>query len=88
LNIEDILMDDSMSAFTLVLKSSKTDPFWKGIHIRIFKTDQLVCPVKSMIDYLRLRKSRINGNRTTALFVDESGNPMTRYYIINKYLKC
>jgi hypothetical protein len=27
LNIEDILMDDSMSAFTLVLKSSKTDPF-------------------------------------------------------------
>lgn len=45
LNVEDIHMDDSMSAFTLVLKSSKTDPFRKGILIRIFKTDQLVCPV-------------------------------------------
>lgn len=44
LSVKDIMIDDSMNAFILVLKSSKTDPFRQGISLRIFKSGKRCAP--------------------------------------------
>lgn len=87
LNMEDVIKDSDDKGFTLKLKSSKTDPFRKGIQIRVFKSGQAVCPFTCMNKYLEMRKIWNNGYRSSALFIDDSGNPLTRNFLVNK-LKC
>lgn len=48
LRTEDMVMDTEETAFTLILRRSKTDPFRKGIQIRLFQSGQTVCPVQCM----------------------------------------
>ena len=55
------------------IKISKTDPFRSGQTIVIGKTDQRVCPVLAMKNYLSYR-----GNTTGPLFKHLSGAPLTK----------
>ncbi|XP_062566915.1 uncharacterized protein LOC134229226 [Saccostrea cucullata] len=82
--VEDVVMDQNYKAYTITLKRSKTDPFRKGIQIRLFQSDQTVCPVKSMLKYLNLRRKWYNCVMSSALFMDESGNPLSRHFLITK----
>lgn len=84
LRTEDMVMDTEETAFTLILRRSKTDPFRKGIQIRLFQSGQTVCPVQCMKKYLMFRRSWFNRNVSSALFVDESGNPLSRHLFISK----
>ena len=75
-------MDSDDKGFTLNQRNSKTDPFRKGIQIRIFKSGQAVCPVTCMIEYLALRANWSKGCRSSALFIDECGSPVTRHFLV------
>ncbi|XP_062607125.1 uncharacterized protein LOC134268903, partial [Saccostrea cucullata] len=82
--VEDVVMDRNYKAYTITLKRSKTDPFRKGIQIRLFQSEQTVCPVKSMLKYLTLRRQWYNCVMSSALFTDETGNPLSRQFFITK----
>lgn len=69
LSVTDIMMDDSMNAFTLVLKCSKTDPFHQGISLRIFKSGKSVGPVNAIVEYLKIHNIWNNGSESPALFI-------------------
>ena len=87
LSLTDISMDsheNKENAFTLVLKSSKTDPFRQGISFRIFKSGNVVFPVNSMVEYLKIRKTWTNGRESPALFIEECGTPLTRNSFVSK----
>ena len=50
-------MDDQEHSTTiqLSLKSSKTDPFRRGVHIVIGSTQDDLCPVAALLAYLAVR---------------------------------
>ncbi len=54
INIVSVLEDVSIDSQKVLvqLKQSKTDPFRKGISILIFATNNIVCPVAAMHQYL------------------------------------
>lgn len=80
LQISDVHIKPGGSAFVLKLRTSKTDPFSKGVEIVIFENDHFK-PVYTMISYLDARKSLFSSNTgKSPLFVDNEFNlkPMPR----------
>lgn len=67
-----------------VEKLKQTDPFRLGISLRIFKSCKHVCPVNTMVEYLKIRKTWNNGRVSPALFIEEDGTPLTRNFFISK----
>ena len=57
----------------VVLKSSKTDPFRKGITITIGRTNNIICPVVALQQYMCLAKNKIG-----PLFQYQNGRFLTR----------
>lgn len=57
LQMKDVVMAEHNSYFSICLKTSKTDPFRKGVVIRIFRNDKL-CPVHTMIHFYDRRISQ------------------------------
>ena len=55
LRISDIEVTEN-AAYVLTLRSSKTDIFRRGVQISIYSSDQHFCPVKIMLDYIKVRK--------------------------------
>jgi hypothetical protein len=84
LRIADIKMDADRNGFTLTLRSSKTDPFRKGINIRVFKSNKSVCPVRAMCEYLEMRQKVKYGDELSALFIDHLGKPLSRTVFLGK----
>ena len=70
--------------FTLLLRSSKTDPFRKGIKILFFKNEHL-CPVSSMFSFLRTVRCE-SFLSDEPLFVDAHNQPFSRDLFIS-YLR-
>ena len=81
--IADVTFDLDMSKFTLVLRSSKTDTFSKGVSVLIFNTNPLR-PVSLMANYLKLRLAA-GATTTSPLFPDSqfSSAPLTRNSFIS-----
>ena len=75
LSFSDITFDHSSAptAMFINIKSSKTDPFRKGVTLSLGKTYRLLCPVAAMATYLQCR-----GNKTGPLFCFKNGAPLTR----------
>jgi hypothetical protein len=72
LQLDDIkLREDHL---LLHLNHSKTDPFRQGIEITIYATNNLVCPINAVKNYLKQRKS----SSSNAFFVNKEGLPLTR----------
>lgn len=65
------------------LKTSKTDPFRKGVAIHIHATRNEVCPVSAFNKYLALRGNHILESGTAALFLTNDGHPLTRTRFIS-----
>ena len=75
LGVGDIAVDDKEQP-TLVrihIKQSKTDPFRKGVHLYVGRTQAGLCPVAAILDFLCVR-----GDDPGPLFVFEDGRPLTR----------
>ena len=81
LSLEDLATDSVIdpSFVQLTLKASKTDPFRQGVTITIGRTDEVLCPVSALFDYVRLR-----GGAKGPLFIRPDGTPLTRSYFITK----
>jgi len=60
-------------------KSSKTDPFGEGVTIYLGKTDNVLCPVAAILEYLIRR-----GNHPGPLFVLQDGRPLSRSMLVEK----
>ena len=73
----DVHFNKDFSIMTLRIKASKTDPFRKGISIRISATNDSLCPVGVMRNYLALTPS-YNG----PLFQCSDGRFLTRNLIL------
>jgi len=60
LSFEDISVDDweNPKVIATRIKQSKTDPFRKGVTLMLGKTDDMVCPVSSLLAYLAIRGSK------------------------------
>jgi hypothetical protein len=61
----------------LTLKASKTDPFRKGVSIRLFSTLSTVNPYSLLIRYYQIRISA-GAVPTDPLFVTQTGSPLDR----------
>lgn len=77
LSVTDIMMDDSMNAFTLVFKKNN-NPFRQGSGNNVH-----VCPVYSIVEYLKILKTWNNGSVYPALF-NKDKTPLTRNFFISK----
>lgn len=66
---------------SVTLKSSKTDPFRKGVTIHVFRNHSS-CPVSAMSKYLRVRLHD-HYLPSDPLFVCANGTPLTRNFFIS-----
>lgn len=66
IRIQDITFEQKDKYFSILLRSSKTDPFRKGVLVHIYR-NEVLCPVKSMRRYMKLRVTQ-NTNLESALF--------------------
>lgn len=72
----DLAMHDNHAVLTL--KQSKTDPFRKGIDIKLFRTKSTVRPIQQFSAYLPMRNSTFACKPNDPLFIMENGNALTR----------
>ncbi|XP_021362453.1 uncharacterized protein LOC110456199 [Mizuhopecten yessoensis] len=86
IRICDICVLPDLSCYTLTLRSSKTDPFGRGVDINIYENSVLK-PVSTMSTYLNLRVSS-GAIPTSPLFVEQVhlAKPLMRHTFI-AYLK-
>ena len=75
LTLDDVATDSkSRPTFVqLTLKTSKTDPFRRGVEIVLGATNDEICPVRAIFNYIRLR-----GGKNGPLFMEEDGSPLTK----------
>ena len=80
LSISDIQVDHPSSPTVLQvnIKSSKTDPFRKGIHLYLGETGCDLCPVAAVVAYLCIR-----GMKPGPLFMFSDGRYLTRQRFVN-----
>ena len=77
LNDNDITFCPSLATATSVninIKTSKTDPFRKGMQIILGATGAKICPVKALQLYFKTKNSPISG----PLFSYQNGKPLSR----------
>jgi hypothetical protein len=76
LTLSDISVSDC-SGMVINLSSSKTDPFRKGIKIKLFPIPGILCPVKATSNYLQCRLG-LNSDPSSPFFLMPSLVPLTR----------
>ena len=81
LTLEDIATDSKQSPSFIQIspKTSKTDPFGRGVDITIGRTSDDLCPVEAMFNYLQWR-----GPDNGPLFIKQDGAPLTKPVFIGR----
>jgi len=81
LSATDVAVDnrENPTMLAVKIKSSKTDPFGEGVTIYLGKTDNVLCPVAAILEYLIRR-----GNHPGPLFVLQDGRPLSRSMLVEK----
>ena len=81
LSFPDIAVDNVVNPSTMQirLKSSKTDPFRKGVDLYVGRTNNDLCPISAMTAYLSIR-----GGGDGPLFHFLNGKPLTRERFVSK----
>ena len=79
LTFDDVTVDCTRNPQLLKvkLKASKTDPFREGIDVFIGRTNNTLCPVAAVLDYMTLR-----GKGPGPLFKFVDGKPLTRARLV------
>ena len=82
LNFNDIAVDNPASPkiLRIFMKASKTDPFCQGVNIHIGRTDNSLCPVSALLNYLIVR-----GTAPGLLFHFNDNAPLTKSKFIAKF---
>ena len=82
LNFSDIAADHNVppNILQIKLKASKTDPFRRGINIHIGRTNNTLCPVTSLLNYLTAR-----GNAPGLLFHFKDHSPLTKSRFTSRF---
>ncbi|CAC5357491.1 FPGS [Mytilus coruscus] len=81
LSVTDVEILDSYAI--LHLKTSKTDPFRKGVSIQLHKSDHTICPFSVVQKYIVIRKGReASFCFSDPLFVKEKGSALDRDFFI------
>ncbi|XP_076109469.1 uncharacterized protein LOC143078493 [Mytilus galloprovincialis] len=81
--ISDIILKTDYAI--LRLKESKTDPFRKGIDIKLFKIDNSICPFLALIRFLSIRHSEFGiGFPSDPLFITVNREALTRQFFLVK----
>lgn len=85
LSFSDIAVNSSMSpsVIQVTLKASKTDPFRKGVTIYIGKTDNFLCPVSALLNYVSIR-----GSSPGILFRFKDNSPLTKCAFVSHFRRC
>jgi len=69
----------------LRLKESKTDPFRKGIDIKLFEINNVICPLNAIKKYVSKRNSKFAvTSASDPLFVTDVYEVLTRQYFLDK----
>ena len=81
LSIQDVAVEyhEHPTMVQLSLKSSKTDPFWRGVQIVIRSTQDELCPVAALLAYLAVR-----GGSPGPLFRFMNGLPLTHPEFVSR----
>ena len=81
LAFDDVATDnrENPTMVQITLKTSKTDPFRKGVNIVIGATDNDLCPVQALFSYLRMR-----GGAPGPLLMLKDGSRLTRSYFVSR----
>ena len=81
LSFGDVTVDktDAPTIAQITIKTSKTDPFRKGISIYVGKTGNDLCPVAALTAYLAAR-----GREPGPFFRMEDGRPLTRDLFVSQ----
>lgn len=61
----------------LKLKISKTDPFRQGVVIKLFQTNNTICPLRSCSNYIKHRLQE-SATPQDPLFIDENNLALSR----------
>ena len=79
--VSDVAVDrhHSPSVMRVFLRKAKTDPFRKGIHNFLGRTDRTLCPVVAIMNYLSVRPPGEG-----SLLVLEDGSPLTKDLFVRK----
>ncbi|CAC5392058.1 unnamed protein product [Mytilus coruscus] len=80
LSVTDVEILDSYAI--LHLKTSKTDPFRKGVSIQLHKSDHTICPFSVVQKYIANRKGREASCFSDPLFVKDNGSVLDRDFFI------
>lgn len=67
----------NVNEISVLLKSSKTDPFRHGSTISLFRINGITCPITALLTFTAARDSVCN-NPTSPFFLLPSGRPLTR----------
>ena len=80
LSLCDVAIDDKSnpSIVHIMLRHSKTDVFGAGVTLNLGKTDDIICPVISLLNYLAIRPPT-----SGPLFLLKSGNPLSRSFLVS-----
>ncbi|XP_061183870.1 uncharacterized protein LOC133192043 [Saccostrea echinata] len=62
----------------LFLKQSKTYPFRKGLGIKLFKNNSVLCPFEQLKNYLSTRNALFDPKMHLPLFIMENGSALSR----------
>lgn len=86
IRLSDVTVLSDKSCFNLLLRSSKVDPFGKGVTIKVFENHCLF-PVVTMLRFLERRRSQ-GATPSSPLFIENGfvSKPLMRHTFIN-YLK-
>ena len=77
LSATDVAVDNRENPTMLAV--SKTDPFGEGVTIYLGKSDNVLCPVAVILEYLIRR-----GSHPGPLFVLQDGRPLSRSLLVEK----
>lgn len=75
----DLLTPPTILSISVLIKSSKTDQFGKGVSIFLSRTGAPLCPVSALLDYLSTR-----GPEPGPLFLRSNGQPLSRAYLVTQ----
>ncbi|XP_071100692.1 uncharacterized protein [Haliotis cracherodii] len=83
LSLSSVVFRPDCTSFDLTLKSSKTDPFRRGITLSIHAVPTSYCPVRCLQEFIHHRRA-MGAAQHDPLFVNEQNIPLTRSFFIQK----
>lgn len=81
--IHDVSFYNNDAFATLQLKTSKTDPFRRGVTIYLHSITDRICPVKALRKYIDARRAS-GATSLHPLFVNPENNVLQRGYFLSK----